>query len=232
MRPCGPVPVMLERSMSCSFAILRASGDVRSFAGIVGAAAGDAAGSALGAIAAGAAASAVGDAGSGDSAAGSAVGASGAAAGETAVAVAAAAGAAFFPLPSPMIATGVPIGTTVPAGTSCCSSTPLSNASRSMVALSVSISARMSPLATLSPTFLSHFESSPSSIVSDRRGITTSDIAASYSSNRALANRVASRTSWMTRVRSAASGMAASSSGFAYGSGTSAAATRRTGASR
>ena len=219
--------------MSCSFAILRASGDVRSFAGIVGAAAGDAAGSALGAIAAGAAASAVGDAGSGDSAAGSAVGASGAAAGETAAAAAAAAaGAAFFPLPSPMIATGVPIGTTVPAGTSCCSSTPLSNASRSMVALSVSISARMSPLATLSPTFLSHFESSPSSIVSDRRGITTSDIAASYSSNRALANRVASRTSWMTRVRSAASGMAASSSGFAYGSGTSAAATRRTGASR
>ncbi len=137
-----------------------------------------------------------------------------------------AAGAAFAAVPLPMTATGVPIGTTVPAATSCCSSTPASKASRSIVALSVSISARMSPLATGSPTFLSHLESSPSSIVSDRRGITTSDMAASY-----FRYALASSVSRTTLVSAAASGIAASSSGFAYGRGTSAAATRRTGAS-
>jgi hypothetical protein len=42
---------------------------------------------------------------------------------------------------------------------------------------------------------------------------------------------LASSVSRMTLVSAAASGIAASSSGFAYGRGTSAAATRRTGAS-
>src|SRR5690606_8406173 len=42
---------------------------------------------------------------------------------------------------------------------------------------------------------------------------------------------LAFNVSHTTRVRSSASGIAANSSGFAYGNGTSAAATRRTGAS-
>ena len=53
---------------------------------------------------------------------------------------------------------------------------PSSKASRSIVALSVSISARLSPFFTGSPTFFSHLASSPSSMVSDRRGMTTSDM--------------------------------------------------------
>ena len=43
-----------------------------------------------------------------------------------------------------------------------------------MVALSVSISARMSPDATLSPSFTSHLASVPSSIVGERAGILSS----------------------------------------------------------
>ena len=59
------------------------------------------------------------------------------------------------------------------------SSNPINNKvpdwkdSNSMVALSVSISARMSPSSTESPTFLSHVATVPSSIVSLKRGIVT-----------------------------------------------------------
>ena len=45
--------------------------------------------------------------------------------------------------------------------------------SNSIVALSVSISARISPSSTLSPTFLSHVATVPSVMVSLRRGIVT-----------------------------------------------------------
>ena len=48
---------------------------------------------------------------------------------------------------------------------------PSSTASTSIVALSVSISARMSPDLTLSPSFLSHLMSLPFSIVGDSAGI-------------------------------------------------------------
>ena len=51
---------------------------------------------------------------------------------------------------------------------------PSSTASNSIVALSVSISARMSPEETVSPSFTSHLASVPSSIVGDRAGIRTS----------------------------------------------------------
>ena len=51
---------------------------------------------------------------------------------------------------------------------------PSSTASNSIVALSVSISARMSPEATVSPSLTSHFASVPSSMVGDSAGMSIS----------------------------------------------------------
>src|SRR5258708_15502505 len=59
----------------------------------------------------------------------------------------------------------------VPSGTRIFAITPSSIASYSMVALSVSISAMMSPALTLSPSFLSHLARLPFSIVGDSAGI-------------------------------------------------------------
>src|SRR5712691_3080870 len=59
----------------------------------------------------------------------------------------------------------------VPSGTRIFAITPSSIASYSMVALSVSISARMSPALTLSPSFLSHLARLPFSMVGDSAGI-------------------------------------------------------------
>jgi len=59
----------------------------------------------------------------------------------------------------------------VPSGTRIFAITPSSIASYSMVALSVSISARMSPALTWSPSFLSHLAMLPFSMVGDSAGI-------------------------------------------------------------
>ena len=59
----------------------------------------------------------------------------------------------------------------VPSGTRILPILPSSTASNSIVALSVSISARMSPDFTVSPSFTSHLASLPSSIVGDSAGI-------------------------------------------------------------
>src|ERR1700712_5283715 len=59
----------------------------------------------------------------------------------------------------------------VPSATKSLPITPSSMASTSIVALSVSISAMTSPEVTLSPSFFSHLESVPSSIVGERAGI-------------------------------------------------------------
>ena len=73
---------------------------------------------------------------------------------------------------SPITAIGVLTFTfSVPAGTRIAVSGPSSTASTSMVALSVSISAMTSPDFTLSPTFLSHLASLPSSMVGDSAGM-------------------------------------------------------------
>src|SRR5438552_12192710 len=66
-----------------------------------------------------------------------------------------------------------PTGTVLPADTRILRSTPAPNASISTSALSVSTSARMSPLCTRSPSFLSHLMTLPLSICSDSFGITT-----------------------------------------------------------
>ncbi len=62
----------------------------------------------------------------------------------------------------------------VPSGTRIFAILPSSTASNSIVALSVSISARMSPDFTSSPSLTSHFASVPSSIVGDKAGILSS----------------------------------------------------------
>ena len=59
----------------------------------------------------------------------------------------------------------------VPSGTRILPMRPSSTASNSIVALSVSISARMSPDLTVSPSFTSHLASLPSSMVGDSAGI-------------------------------------------------------------
>ena len=59
----------------------------------------------------------------------------------------------------------------VPSATMILPIVPSSTASNSIVALSVSISARMSPEETVSPSLTSHLASVPSSIVGDRAGI-------------------------------------------------------------
>jgi hypothetical protein len=73
---------------------------------------------------------------------------------------------------SASVAITVPTFTpSVPSGTAISAITPSSTASNSIVALSVSISAMMSPERTWSPTLTSHLVSVPSSIVGDRAGI-------------------------------------------------------------
>ena len=59
----------------------------------------------------------------------------------------------------------------VPSATEIAVIVPSSIASNSIVALSVSISAMMSPEATLSPTLTSHLASVPSSMVGESAGI-------------------------------------------------------------
>ena len=72
-----------------------------------------------------------------------------------------------------MTAIMLPTGTVAPGATSTLRSTPEPNASSSMSALSVSISAMISPPATRSPSCLSQRRSFPVSIASLSLGITT-----------------------------------------------------------
>ena len=83
------------------------------------------------------------------------------------------AAAAATSSPSPaMMAIGVFTFTpSVPSSMRILARTPSSMASTSIVALSVSISARTSPDLTASPSFFSHLASLPSSIVGDSAGI-------------------------------------------------------------
>ena len=62
----------------------------------------------------------------------------------------------------------------VPSGTRIFAIVPSSTASNSIVALSVSISARRSPAATASPSLTSHLVRVPCSIVGERAGILSS----------------------------------------------------------
>ena len=69
-----------------------------------------------------------------------------------------------------------PIGSVSPSRAEISISVPATSASNTMFALSVSISTSSSPSATSSPTAFIHLRIVPSSIESERRGITTSAI--------------------------------------------------------
>ena len=75
-------------------------------------------------------------------------------------------GASTFSPFSPTAQSGAPMGTCEPTLTNCLSRMPSKNDSSSMVALSVSISASMSPDFTASPSCLSHLASVPTVMVS------------------------------------------------------------------
>src|SRR6187402_716630 len=117
----------------------------------------------------------------GNSAAGAAVGASAVFASVAAGADSTAAGAAEPPAikaetssPSfPIIANKESTGAVSPSGIPIYKSVPSLKDSNSIVALSVSISARISPSLILSPTFFNQVATVPSVIVSLKRGIVT-----------------------------------------------------------
>src|ERR1700684_2199681 len=82
----------------------------------------------------------------------------------------------------------------VPSGTRILPSVPSSTASTSMVALSVSISAITSPDLTVSPSFLSHLERLPFSMVGDSAGMRTSVGMACFNEYGLLKGRGARKT--------------------------------------
>ena len=156
IRPRGPEPLMAARSSPFWAAIRRASGEAKmrlpsAPAGAAGAGAGAAA-------AAGAAAGAAGA----DASAGAA---------EAAGAGLAATSPALSPSPRSTAIGVFTFTPSVPSATRILPITPSSTASNSIVALSVSISARRSPELTSSPSLTSHFASVPSSIVGERAGM-------------------------------------------------------------
>ena len=77
----------------------------------------------------------------------------------------------FSPSPSSTAIGWLTFTPSVPSGTRILPIRPSSTASNSIVALSVSISARMSPEWTSSPSLTSHLASLPSSIVGDSAGM-------------------------------------------------------------
>ena len=100
-------------------------------------------------------------------------GAAGAAAGATALPPACAMIWSMFSSAGAMTAISVPTGEASPSFASRFRSIPSPRATRSMIALSVSTSARTSPVLTASPSFLSHFVRRHSSIVGESASITT-----------------------------------------------------------
>ena len=74
---------------------------------------------------------------------------------------------------SPRMHSRLSTGAVAPCSTPMCKRTPSKKDSNSMVALSVSISARISPLSTSSPTCFNHVATTPSVMVSLSLGIRT-----------------------------------------------------------
>src|SRR5665213_2777175 len=159
-RPCGPEPCTRLRSRLASLARRRASGEEKMRL--------------LPLAATGCAAAFDGGAGCGAGAFGGSVlaigfGVSASGAGADFAPLA----AAFTSSPSPASTaiTALTATSCVPSGTTILANVPSSTASYSIVALSVSISAMMSPDLILSPSFLSHLARLPFSIVGDSAGM-------------------------------------------------------------
>ena len=160
-RPPGPVPFTFSRRTPREAAILRARGeDFTRTPGVAGTPEARAA----------AAARARGVRGRPEETAGRDEGAS---AGAAAGAVALGLSSSFSPSPR-ITASGAPTMTLPPSSTKISARVPSSKDSISMVALSVSTSARMSPTAILSPFFLHHRTRVPSVMVSLSLGIVIS----------------------------------------------------------
>ena len=151
MRPPGPDPITLARSIPCSAAIFLATGDALMRPPL----AGDAVTAATGA---GAAAT---------TAAGTGVSAAGAKSADEPV-------SGITSSASAMMAMTCPTGTVTPSAMSTLRRTPEPNASISTTALSVSTSARMSPRLTLSPSLFNQRAIAPSVISAPIKGIRTS----------------------------------------------------------
>ena len=168
MRPCGPVPVRRAGSTFWSAAILRARGEMRRRSSVAG----------LGEAGPSFSEVTVGRRGSATPATGAATGAgveiaTGAGAGLAAslelgppVFGAGAAGASTVSPGLPTAQRAAPMAIWEPAGAKILRSVPSKNDSSSIVALSVSTSARMSPDFTASPSFRSHLTSVPTVMVS------------------------------------------------------------------
>src|ERR1700722_13326470 len=178
MRPPGPLPAIPAGLTPFSAATFRASGEILIRPPASGAGAGAGAGTEAGAGAGAGAGPGAGDAGAAAAFASGAAGAgwAGGAGGEEAEAGAAAsgaldAGASTFSPGFPMAQRAAPSGTWAPACTNIESSVPSKKLSSSIVALSVSTSASMSPVLTVSPSFLSHLTSVPTVMVSLNFGI-------------------------------------------------------------
>ena len=150
IRPPGPLPVMPSRSTPACAAIRLASGDAIILSPLAVGIAGTAG---VGAATATDALSVLGGAGA-------------AATGAAAV--------ASSPSPASVAITVPTLTPSVPSATLIAVMTPSSTASNSIVALSVSISARISPDATVWPTLTSHLASVPSSMVGESAGILSS----------------------------------------------------------
>ncbi len=171
MRPPGPVPCTVARSMPSRAAMFRASGDAAGRPAVAETSVGvnaldieDAVpSSAVGMPVAGSALSA-------RTASISCVGASGIS--MTPVTPGSSA-AGTTPAESPICAMGCPTSSVSPSA-AMMRSTPESGASTVIVALSVSISTSGSPLATWSPSALSHESTVPSSMVSESLGMSMS----------------------------------------------------------
>src|SRR5918997_233806 len=160
MRPAGPVPSILERSRSFSWARRLTMGEARKRPSVVGGASVSVASSSGPSVAVAAWASPP-PCSSPPSAASS-----------VACALPSRSGTSS---PSPWInAIASPTGMSCPSSAMSCASVPASSASSSIVTLSVSISAIGSPSETSSPSLLSHLTSVPSSIASPILGMITS----------------------------------------------------------
>ena len=172
IRPFSPDPCTEFRSIPFSFAIFLANGEAntRPFDSATEAAAGAGAGACAGVGVTGA------GAGVGTSAAGAGVDAGAASSFASSAGAAASASLRIASTSSPfspIIAKTAFTGAFPPFSTPMCSKTPSKNDSNSIVALSVSISARSSPEATSSPTCLCHSATTPSVMVSLNFGIKT-----------------------------------------------------------
>src|SRR5579859_1079023 len=164
-RPPAPVPGTVVRSMPCSLAMRRTSGEECTRA------------ASLAALAAGATAVGCGDGGGticGFGAGAAAAAGTGAGAGAALAGAGAGAGAAAADPAASITATTVLIGTVWPSLTLISLSTPADGDGISASTLSVEISKSGSSRSTLSPGFFSHLVIVPSKMLSPIWGITTS----------------------------------------------------------